>query len=207
MKITHDLLSMSIGKKVGLLMISAILGVLILAATVMLSERNLIMAKRSSSVRQAVETAHGVIGHFQHLASKGAMPEAGARQRAIATVKALRYNGAEYFFITDMQSRGIMHPIKPELDGKDLADIKDPTGKSLFADITATVQQKGAGFGRVRRYGRGDVFRASWLSRCRGIAVDGRVAGRGSGGHALDIAAAATRIDDRKNGRLGRPEQ
>ena len=179
MKITHDLLSMSIGKKVGLLMISAILGVLILAATVMLSERNLIMAKRSSSVRQAVETAHGVIGHFQHLASKGAMPEAGARQRAIATVKALRYNGAEYFFITDMQSRGIMHPIKPELDGKDLADIKDPTGKSLFADITATVQQKGAGFVSYMWPKPGNEHPVAKLSYAKGFAPWGWIIASG----------------------------
>ena len=146
MKISHALLSLSLGKKLGLLMISAILGVFILVAIVLLSEKKLIMAERGNSVRQAVETAYGVMGHYQEQASKGLIPDGEARQRAVAAVKALRYNGAEYFFITDMQSRGVMHPIKPELDGKDLSDIKDPTGKALFASITAMVQQHGAGF-------------------------------------------------------------
>ncbi|MGY3486532.1 methyl-accepting chemotaxis protein [Bradyrhizobium sp. USDA 4011] len=40
----------------------------------------------------------------------------------------------------------IKHPIKPELDGKDLRDIRDPTGKQLFVEFAEIVKRNGEGF-------------------------------------------------------------
>jgi methyl-accepting chemotaxis protein len=45
-----------------------------------------------------------------------------------------------------MQPRMVMHPIKPDLDGKDLADMKDPNGLALFKAFVAKVRQHGKGF-------------------------------------------------------------
>ncbi|MBK0538793.1 cache domain-containing protein, partial [Klebsiella pneumoniae] len=39
-----------------------------------------------------------------------------------------------------------MHPIKPELDGTDLREIKDPTGKRLFVEFAETVKRQREGF-------------------------------------------------------------
>jgi methyl-accepting chemotaxis protein len=39
----------------------------------------------------------------------------------------------------------VMHPIKPELDGKDLRDFKDPAGKHLFVEFVEAVKKDGAG--------------------------------------------------------------
>jgi methyl-accepting chemotaxis protein len=40
----------------------------------------------------------------------------------------------------------IMHPVKPELDGKDLSASKDPNGKLLFMEFVRVSKEKGAGF-------------------------------------------------------------
>ena len=69
-----------------------------------------------------------------------------AKRGAVETIKSLRYSETEYFWINDMQPRMVMHPIKPELDGKDLAETKDPTGKRLFVEFVETVKAKGAGY-------------------------------------------------------------
>ena len=45
-----------------------------------------------------------------------------------------------------MQPKMVMHPIRPELEGKDLSDNKDPTGQRLFVEFVHTVKAKGAGF-------------------------------------------------------------
>jgi methyl-accepting chemotaxis protein len=97
-------------------------------------------------VQQTVEAAHSLIAHFHGLASKGAMPEAEAKQAAQAAIKALRYGGTEYFWINDMQPKMVMHPIRPDLDGKDLSDNKDPTGQALFIEFVKMVKTNGAGF-------------------------------------------------------------
>ena len=57
----------------------------------------------------------------------------------------MRYDKSEYFWINDMHPRMVMHPTKPELDGKDLSDIKDPQGKLLFMAMIDVVRREGAG--------------------------------------------------------------
>ena len=65
------------------------------------------------------------------LVGKGKMSEEDAKQGAMAALRDLRYSGAEYFWINDMQPKMVMHPIRPELEGKDLSGSKDPTGQPL----------------------------------------------------------------------------
>jgi len=138
--------SLSIAKKLGLLIGSALLGIAALAAVFLMSERKLILDERKSSVRQTVEVAHGLLVQFQDQVAKGKLTDDEAKQRAMAAIKGLRYSGAEYFWINDMQPKMVMHAIKPELDGKDLAENKDPTGKRLFVEFVDTVKANGAGF-------------------------------------------------------------
>ena len=52
----------------------------------------------------------------------------------------------DYFWINDMHPTMIMHPFKPELDGKDLSDSKDPNGKKLFVEFVEVCKDKGEGF-------------------------------------------------------------
>ena len=61
-------------------------------------------------------------------------------------IKGLRYEGQEYLWINDMKPVMVMHPFKPELDGKDLAGFKDPNGKALFVAFVDVVKAKGAGY-------------------------------------------------------------
>lgn len=49
----------------------------------------------------------------------------------MAAVKAMRYDKVEYFWINDLNDLMVMHPIKPELDGKKLDQLKDKNGKTF----------------------------------------------------------------------------
>jgi methyl-accepting chemotaxis protein len=79
-------------------------------------------------------------------AQKGDITVDDAQKRAMARVSALRYGNNDYFWINDMQPRMVMHPVKPEMNGKDLASYKDPNGKLLFVDMVDVVKKDGAGF-------------------------------------------------------------
>ncbi len=138
--------SATIAQRLGLLIALSILGIAALSAVFLWTERTQILEERQLGVRQTVETAHGLITHFHSQATAGKMPEDEAKQRALAAVKSLRYSGSEYFWINDMQPKMVMHPIRPELDGKDLTDNKDPTGQQLFVEFVKTVRAHGAGF-------------------------------------------------------------
>ncbi|CAN7310353.1 methyl-accepting chemotaxis protein [Variovorax sp. LjRoot175] len=141
-----NLRSLSIAKKLGLLTFSAIAGVVVLTALFLASERKLIMDERQSSVRQVVESAHGLLVHYHALAANGTLSEEQAKQQAMQAIRSLRYSGSEYFWINDMQPRMLMHPINPALDNKDLSANKDPTGKLLFVEFVSTVKAHEAGF-------------------------------------------------------------
>ncbi len=69
-----------------------------------------------------------------------------AQKNAAARISKLRYGNDDYFWINDLTPRMIMHPAKPELNGQDLAGIKDPDGKRLFVEFADVVKSKGSGF-------------------------------------------------------------
>ncbi len=69
-----------------------------------------------------------------------------AQKNAAARIAKLSYGNGDYFWINDLGPRMIMHPAKPELNGKDLTDIKDPNGKRLFVEFADVVKSKGSGF-------------------------------------------------------------
>ena len=70
------------------------------------------------------------------------------KARCAATIGALRYGpeNKDYFWINDLHPTMIMHPYKPEMDGKDLSDNKDPNGKHLFVEFARVAKEKGEGF-------------------------------------------------------------
>jgi methyl-accepting chemotaxis protein len=138
--------SMSIARRLGLLIGGALLGVIVLAAVFLVTERRLIFDERKDDVRHAVEVAHGVVAHFHELVAQGQISDAEGKQRAAAAVRALRYGGTEYFWINDMQPKMVMHAIKPELEGKDLSQNQDPDGKHLFVEFVDVVKASGSGF-------------------------------------------------------------
>jgi methyl-accepting chemotaxis protein len=139
-------MTFTIGKKLGVLAATAALGILSLIAFFVVTERALVLEERKASVRQAVEAAHNILVYNQSLAAKGVMSEEDAKRNAMATIKAFRYGDGEYFWINDMQPKMVMHPIKAELDGKDLSQNKDPKGKLLFMEFVKMVKQSEAGF-------------------------------------------------------------
>ncbi len=70
------------------------------------------------------------------------------QQEALATISKMRFGTDGYFWINDATPTMIMHPIKPELDGKDLSITKDPKGVFLFKEMVELATKQG--FGMVK---------------------------------------------------------
>ena len=133
------------GKLIAILVVS-LLGLLLASGFSLLSERTMLLEDRKAKTRNLVEATAGVLASFHAMQAAGSLPEAEAKAAAIRTIKSLRYDKTEYFWINDMKPVMIMHPIKPELDGKDLSANKDPQGKFLFLEFVNTVKANGSGF-------------------------------------------------------------
>lgn len=102
--------------------------------------------QRQGELRHLAEVALSIAREEQTAAARSGAADEVARRQAAARIGALRYGNGEYFWINDLKPLMIMHPIKPELNGKDLSDIKDPAGKRLFVEFVDTVKARGSGF-------------------------------------------------------------
>ncbi|MDO8608824.1 MAG: bacteriohemerythrin [Phaeospirillum sp.] len=104
------------------------------------------MSGRKDKVRGLVDSAISVVARYQAEEASGHLTRGEAQARAIADIKVMRYGENDYFWINDMTPRMVMHPIRPELDGKELTENRDPDGKQLFAEMVNEVRANRAGF-------------------------------------------------------------
>ncbi|MHA4868421.1 methyl-accepting chemotaxis protein [Duganella sp. PWIR1] len=108
--------------------------------------RNVRMEERQADLRNMDDMAISVVKQFGDRAASGALTKDEAQKQAMDLIRGLRYGKDGYFTI----SRGtlsVMHPIKPENNGKDLVDLKDPKGTYVYRAIAATgALPEGGGF-------------------------------------------------------------
>nr|WP_322596963.1 cache domain-containing protein [Bradyrhizobium sp. SEMIA] len=124
----------------------SLLGMIALAPIALSTLRSQMIADRQAKTQHMVDVGYGILAHYQKLESDGKLSREQAQAGAMAEIKSLRYDKVEYFWINDMTPRMVMHPIKPELDGKDLSAMKDPAGNALFVGFVDVVKKQGAGF-------------------------------------------------------------
>ncbi|MEO1575853.1 MAG: cache domain-containing protein, partial [Pseudomonadota bacterium] len=111
----------------------------------LLQAKDSLLEQKKLKTRHVVETAHSLLDVYASQVDEGVLSEAEAKTQAMNAVKRLRYEDREYFWINDMQVQMVMHPYKPQLDGTDLSDLKDPTGKKPFVEFVAAARD-GGGF-------------------------------------------------------------
>ncbi|WP_416051357.1 methyl-accepting chemotaxis protein [Cupriavidus basilensis] len=110
--------------------------------------RELRLAERKLDLAHVTETALSMVQSYEALGRSGKMPMEEAKQQALERVRAIRFGEDGYFTLMHSNAVVVMHPFKPEMNGKNMEDTKDPKGTYLFRDIAAI--GKGAGQGYVQ---------------------------------------------------------
>ncbi len=137
--------SMSISSRLWLILVVAIAMLLALGLLMLRQIHGDLYQAKAEKTRHVVETATGVLVHFQQLEAAGTLSRDAAQQQALQVVRALRYDHDDYFWINDLTPRMIMHPANPKLDGQDLSGIRDPDGFAVFNEMAALGRQQGQG--------------------------------------------------------------
>ncbi len=101
--------------------------------------------ERKLDLVHASEIALGMVKTYGDQVAAGTLPEAEAKKRAIDRIRAIRYGEDGYFVLLDAQ-RILMHPTKPDLNGNEIVQFKDPAAAAIFTDALAIVQREGKGF-------------------------------------------------------------
>ncbi|MGD8778036.1 MAG: methyl-accepting chemotaxis protein [Ignavibacteria bacterium] len=110
------------------------------------SIENELVNEKKDQVAHTVETAYSTIKYYSDKAVSGEMLTEEAQEKAISEVKEFRFDGDNYFWINDMDVKMIMHPLKPEMDGTSVKNVKDPNGVYLFKESVDICRQNGSGF-------------------------------------------------------------
>ncbi|MBF0341645.1 MAG: methyl-accepting chemotaxis protein, partial [Magnetococcales bacterium] len=136
----------SLPRRIGIILLLAVLGIFVAGELTLESKKQGMLEDRELKTRHLVETAHHILQTYHDKQAAGELTAAQAQEAAKTMVRSLRYGANDYFWINDLDSRMIVHPIKPELEGKDLSEFKDPVGKKLFIAFVEVAKKDGAGF-------------------------------------------------------------
>lgn len=128
--------------------------------------RSTLLAEKKIKTRHLVEAAYGTLEYWYAKQKSGAVDEETAKKEAATAIKAMRYEGKEYFWLNDFTEpvpKMIMHPTSPALDGKVLdaekfncatsmqagseGPVVDTGGKkNLFVAFNEVAKNAGSGF-------------------------------------------------------------
>jgi methyl-accepting chemotaxis protein len=137
---------MSLKGKFRVLVVIAAVGLLALAGMWLVSKRSDLLSERRQKIQSLVEIPYSIIAEHYKMESDGKLSRAEAQKRALEAIRAVRYESSNYFWINDLHPTMVMHPMKPELEGKDLTDYKDPTAKALFIEMVGATQKPSGNF-------------------------------------------------------------
>jgi len=139
-------LKMTVSRKIYALIGLSFIGVVGIAALDSREMASGLDRQKQIELRHLTELALGIVKEEHAAVQTGGVAVADAQKRALARVAAMRYGNNDYFWVNDMQPRMVMHPMKPDMNGNEIASFKDPNGKALFIDMVEVVKKDGAGF-------------------------------------------------------------
>ncbi len=105
-----------------------------------------IYAGRQDELKTVIEVASKVVQQQYDEFKKGTISEAEAQQRAKASIRAMRYNTDDYFFVQDKNVVIIVHGARPELEGTDSSKQHTVSGKYFSVDMQKIATEQGQGF-------------------------------------------------------------
>ncbi|MDA8455416.1 methyl-accepting chemotaxis protein [Acidovorax sp. GBBC 3334] len=138
---------LTLRQKLWLPLVLALLGLLALTFVNAWQARTLQYEARQSALADITDMALSVLADYEKQAQAGKMGQEEARRAAMERVAAQRYGKDGYVTLINADSVIVMHPIKPELNGKNMLSFKDAKGTPLYVNIAATGSSaQGRGF-------------------------------------------------------------
>jgi len=134
------------------IILPTILSILLFILTIFLIviprfQQNIMNGKREM-IKELTNSAWSILVKYEKDEKEGLITREEAQNTAISRVQYLRYGeeNKDYFWITDMTPKMVIHPYRNDLKGKDLSDFKDPHGKRLFVEFVETVKKTEHGY-------------------------------------------------------------
>ncbi|MDG3084836.1 methyl-accepting chemotaxis protein [Vibrio hannami] len=136
--------NLSIKRKLHLLVVISCVIMTAIALYGLMEQRNSALKDRKAKLESQVEQTVALVDYYHTLIPQ--LGEEAAKAHALDAIKALRYDGKNYFWITSQSLEVLMHPIKPALIGKDATNFKDGNGKYHWQEMARISRSTQHGF-------------------------------------------------------------
>ena len=90
---------------------------------------------KEEELKSYVEIAYKTVEAYYKKAQENPQNMEQIKKDALKAVENIKYGKDGYFWINDSSPKMIMHPAKPSLNGKNVAEVKDPDGVFVFKEI------------------------------------------------------------------------
>ncbi|MFP5222553.1 MAG: cache domain-containing protein [Acidobacteriota bacterium] len=107
-------------------------------------DKEALKRRKRDELKLAVDGLYNQAREFL-AANKGTLSQDEIKAYIRQMARNASFDEGNYIWINDVEHRMVMHPVKPELDGQDLKDFKDPNGVAIFQDIVKTAKEHGEG--------------------------------------------------------------
>jgi methyl-accepting chemotaxis protein len=105
--------------------------------------RQSLVKDRSTEVKHLVESAYGTVAFYYDKAAKGGMTEEAAKDAAKDAIRAMRYDGTNYFFVWDLTGTAIAHGGNRSLEGKNFLTSEAATKSPFVYDMVGKIVAAG----------------------------------------------------------------
>ena len=107
-----------------------------------------LLARKQEMIRELARSAASILQEYHDEERSGRLSREEAQAAAVERIRFLRYGpeGKDYFWVTDRHPRMVVHPYRPDLDGQDLTDFRDPKGNRIFVEAARLVAESRDGY-------------------------------------------------------------
>ncbi|MBN2448625.1 MAG: cache domain-containing protein [Phycisphaerae bacterium] len=107
-----------------------------------------LLAYKQQTMRELTQAMCTILQRYEDRVRSGELTLEDAQTRALANLRNTRYgeDSKDYFWVNDLTPRVLMHPYRPDLEGRDMSEYTDPSGKQPFNEFVAIARQNGSGY-------------------------------------------------------------
>ncbi len=138
--------SLSFRQKLWLPLVISLIALLLVSLSSAWLSYQTRMEERRNDLTNVAHVGLGIVQQYAALAQSGKLSEAQARTEALERLRGVRYGSDGYFIVIDSTPRMVMHAIKPDMAGKDLASVADADGRHHYVTFAAAAQAPDGGF-------------------------------------------------------------
>ncbi|MCZ8185599.1 MAG: cache domain-containing protein, partial [Beijerinckiaceae bacterium] len=138
--------SVSITKSFVLLALAAfVLGLAALALS-FAQMRSAMLDQKRTEIQHIVEAGGTLFKGMLDRGKAAGLTDYDAMKEGLEALRHARFEGSNYLFVLNLRGEMLLHPVRRDLEGRNIIDMKDRNGFLMVQDFIRVVRQQGKGF-------------------------------------------------------------